>query len=111
MRCCGGCRTRRRDLPARGVGRQHGGRDAGRIGADALLVRVGAYYHGIGKLVAPDFFIENFAAGANPHAGLDLLQSTRVIHPHVTGGLELAHREGLPVTCGRASSRSTTARA
>lgn len=72
-------------------------RAAARIGADPLLVRVGAYYHDIGKLVAPAFFVENIPAGSeSPHEGLDPLQSTRVIHQHVSGGAELARKEGLP---------------
>ena len=71
-------------------------RAADDIGANALLVRVGAYYHDIGKLVAPDFFAENFTEDENPHDGLDPLQSTRVIHQHVTGGIEMARRERLP---------------
>ncbi|MFN8639856.1 MAG: HDIG domain-containing protein [Dehalococcoidia bacterium] len=71
-------------------------RAADRIGADAQLVRVGAYYHDVGKLVAPAFFVENAHPEANPHEGLDPLQSTRVIHQHVTAGIELARRAGLP---------------
>ena len=71
-------------------------RAADRIGADPLLARVGAYYHDIGKLTAPGFFIENTGNEENPHEGLDPLQSTRVIMQHVTGGVELARRSGLP---------------
>jgi putative nucleotidyltransferase with HDIG domain len=71
-------------------------RAADRIGADALLVRVGAYYHDVGKLTGPAFFVENIHSGANPHDGLDPLQSTRVIHQHVTAGVDLARRERLP---------------
>ena len=71
-------------------------RAADRIGADPLLVRVGAYYHDIGKLTAPEFFIENQSDIEDPHATLDPLQSTRVIQQHVQAGLELARREGLP---------------
>lgn len=71
-------------------------RAADRIGADPLLARVGAYYHDIGKLTAPGFFIENTGGEANPHEGLDPLQSTRVIMQHVTGGVELARKSGLP---------------
>lgn len=71
-------------------------RAASRIGADALLVRIGAYYHDVGKLVAPPFFVENAPDEANPHEALDALQSTRVIHQHVSGGVELARRAGLP---------------
>ncbi len=71
-------------------------RAADRIGADALLVRVGAYYHDIGKLHSPSLFVENFGDGANPHEALDPLQSSRVIQLHVTAGVELARRHGLP---------------
>lgn len=71
-------------------------RAADRMGADALLVRVGAYYHDIGKLMAPQFFVENLAPGASPHEHLDPLQSTRVIQQHVTGGVEIARRAHLP---------------
>ena len=70
-------------------------RAADRIGADALLVRIGAYYHDVGKLVAPPFFVEN-GSEEDPHAALDPLQSTRVILRHVTGGVEIARHEGLP---------------
>ena len=70
-------------------------RAADRIGADPLLVRIGSYYHDIGKLVAPPFFIEN-SSEENPHRSLDPLQSTRVILQHVTAGTEIARREGLP---------------
>ncbi|MXZ46233.1 MAG: HDIG domain-containing protein [Chloroflexi bacterium] len=71
-------------------------RAADRIGADPLLVRVGAYYHDIGKLTAPEFFIENQSEIEDPHATLDPLQSTRLIQQHVQVGLDLARREGLP---------------
>ncbi|MEZ4553406.1 MAG: HD family phosphohydrolase [Dehalococcoidia bacterium] len=70
-------------------------RAAERIGADPLLVRIGSYYHDIGKLVAPPFFIEN-SGEESPHQPLDPLQSTRVILQHVTAGVEIARREGLP---------------
>lgn len=71
-------------------------RAADRIGADALLVRVGAYYHDIGKLHAPSLFVENFGDSANPHEALDPLQSSRVIMLHVTAGVELARKHRLP---------------
>jgi putative nucleotidyltransferase with HDIG domain len=71
-------------------------RAADRIGADPLLARVGAYYHDIGKLAAPTFFIENVGSEDSPHEGLDPLQSTRVIMQHVTGGVELGRKAGLP---------------
>ncbi len=70
-------------------------RAADRIGANPLVARVGAYYHDVGKLVAPGFFVEN-QAGESPHEGLDPLQSTRVIQQHVTGGVEIARKAGLP---------------
>jgi putative nucleotidyltransferase with HDIG domain len=70
-------------------------RAADRIGADPLLVRIGSYYHDIGKLVAPPFFIEN-SGEESPHQPLDPVQSTRVILQHVTAGVEIARREGLP---------------
>src|SRR5262249_28327525 len=62
---------------------------------DPLLVRIGSYYHDIGKLVAPPFFIEN-SGEESPHQPLDPLQSTRVILQHVTARIEIARREGLP---------------
>ena len=71
-------------------------RAADRIGADPLLVRVGAYYHDVGKLASPGFFVENSGDGDDPHASLDPLQSTRVIQQHVTAGVDIARREGLP---------------
>jgi putative nucleotidyltransferase with HDIG domain len=70
-------------------------RAAAHIGADPLLVRIGAYYHDVGKLVAPAFFIEN-SGETNPHATLDPLQSTRVIQSHVNSGVDIARRAGLP---------------
>ena len=70
-------------------------RAADRIGADPLLVRVGAYYHDVGKLTAPEFFIEN-QSEEDPHSTLDPLQSTRMIQQHVAAGVELARREGIP---------------
>ena len=70
-------------------------RAADRIGANPLVARVGAYYHDVGKLVAPGFFVEN-QSGESPHEGLDPLQSTRVIQRHVTGGVEIARKAGLP---------------
>ncbi len=66
------------------------------IGADALLTRVGAYYHDIGKLLRPYFFVENQLAGINPHEGLDPATSARIIIGHVPEGAELARKHGLP---------------
>ncbi len=69
---------------------------AERIGANALLARVGAYYHDIGKITRPYFFTENQAQGTNPHDQLDPRSSVEVILSHVTDGLELARRYHLP---------------
>jgi hypothetical protein len=66
------------------------------IGADALLARVGCYYHDIGKLLRPGFFIENQLGGANPHDALDPADSARIISDHVTDGINLARQYGVP---------------
>ena len=71
-------------------------RAAERVGADPLLVRVGAYYHDIGKLTRPYFFIENQFDGKNVHDTLDPQTSARVVAAHVRDGLELAERYRLP---------------
>ncbi|ADV61870.1 metal dependent phosphohydrolase [Isosphaera pallida ATCC 43644] len=69
---------------------------AKRIGADALLVRVGAYFHDIGKMFKPDYFVENQSNGRNRHANLAPAMSTLVIIGHVKDGVELARSNGLP---------------
>jgi hypothetical protein len=69
---------------------------AERIGADALLTRVGAYYHDVGKISRPYFFTENQAKGVNPHDRLDPQTSAEVIIDHVKDGLELARHYRLP---------------
>jgi putative nucleotidyltransferase with HDIG domain len=67
------------------------------IGADPLLARVAAYYHDIGKLVQPFFFIENQANRVNPHDELnDPYESARIIIQHVTDGVALARKYRLP---------------
>ncbi len=60
------------------------------IGANALLARVGAFYHDIGKTVRPYFFTENQMEGANPHDLLDPETSAQIIRRHTRDGLELA---------------------
>jgi putative nucleotidyltransferase with HDIG domain len=60
------------------------------IGANALLARVGAFYHDIGKTVRPYFFTENQMEGANPHELLDPETSAQIIRRHTRDGLELA---------------------
>jgi putative nucleotidyltransferase with HDIG domain len=67
------------------------------IGADAMLARVGALYHDIGKLLNPFFFIENQPQGnINPHNDLDPETSASTIIRHVTDGLELGRKYHLP---------------
>jgi cyclic-di-AMP phosphodiesterase PgpH len=66
------------------------------IGADVLLTRVGCYYHDIGKLARPGFFIENQLGGDNPHDALDPADSARIIADHVEDGLNLARQYRLP---------------
>jgi len=73
-----------------------GERAADLIGADSLLVRVGCYYHDIGKLSRPGYFIENQLGGDNPHDELDPLASSRIVQEHVRHGLELARKHRLP---------------
>ncbi len=67
------------------------------IGADAMLARVGALYHDIGKVINPYFFIENQPPGnVNPHNDLDAESSASTIIRHIPDGLDLAHRYHLP---------------
>jgi putative nucleotidyltransferase with HDIG domain len=65
------------------------------IGANALLARIGSLYHDIGKVAAPDYFVEN-QTGSNPHDRLRPAQSAKIITSHVTYGLRLAKEIGLP---------------
>jgi len=69
---------------------------AERIGADSLLTRIGAYYHDIGKMLHPYFFIENQIDHSNVHDQLDPITSSRILQNHVTDGLELARKYRLP---------------
>jgi putative nucleotidyltransferase with HDIG domain len=66
------------------------------IGANALLARVGAYYHDIGKLSKPLYFVENQPRGRNPHDKLKPGTSASIIRNHVREGLELADSVKLP---------------
>jgi len=66
------------------------------IGANPLLVRVGAYYHDIGKLEKPDYFVENQSRGGNRHEELSPNMSCLVIASHVKDGLHFAKMAGLP---------------
>ena len=67
-----------------------------RIGANGLLGRVGCYYHDIGKVKNPQYFVENQIPGNNPHDRLKPLQSAQIIKAHVTDGLALAAEAKLP---------------
>lgn len=70
--------------------------DAARaMGADEQLVRAGALYHDIGKMSNPAFFTEN-QHGVNPHDTLPPEQSARIVISHVTDGLKMADKAGLP---------------
>jgi putative nucleotidyltransferase with HDIG domain len=66
------------------------------IGANGLLARVGAYYHDIGKLKKPQYFVENQVKGRNPHDKLKPTTSAAIIRNHVRDGLELADEYGVP---------------
>ena len=68
---------------------------AAKIGADAQLVRTGALYHDIGKMCNPVFFTEN-QTSVNPHNQLAFDQSAQIIISHVTEGMKMAEKEGLP---------------
>lgn len=68
---------------------------ANKIGGKSQLVRTGALYHDIGKMVNPAFFTEN-QSGANPHKSLSYEQSAQVIISHITDGLKLAEKHNLP---------------
>jgi len=66
------------------------------IGANALLVRVGVYYHDVGKLIKPQYFIENQPSGRNPHDKLKPAMSAAIVRNHVVEGLKLAAEAKLP---------------
>jgi hypothetical protein len=67
------------------------------IGANGLLVRVGAYFHDIGKMLKPQYFIENMQEGVeNRHAHLAPAMSTLIIIGHVKDGVDLAEQHNLP---------------
>lgn len=66
------------------------------IGADTLWVRVGSYYHDIGKIKRPYFFVENQFSLENPHEKLNPSLSTLIITYHVKDGVEIAREHGLP---------------
>ena len=69
---------------------------ANEVDANALLARVGALYHDIGKMNNPLYFSENQSTNYNPHNELDPLQSSKLILNHVRDGIEIAKRNNLP---------------
>lgn len=69
---------------------------ANEIGANAMLVRVGALYHDIGKMNNPTYFTENQVTNVNPHNDLAPKESARIIINHVLEGIEMARRNKLP---------------
>ena len=67
------------------------------IGANGLLCRVGAYYHDIGKMTKPHYFVENMTAGqTSRHESLNPAMSALIIIGHVKDGVELGHQHNLP---------------
>ena len=66
------------------------------IGANALLARVGVYYHDVGKITKPHYFIENQPKGRNPHDKLKPAMSAAIVRSHVAEGLKLADQYRLP---------------
>ncbi|WP_055444983.1 HD family phosphohydrolase [Lacinutrix himadriensis] len=69
---------------------------ANEIGANAMLIRVGALYHDIGKMKNPTFFTENQSTGINPHDELSSNESANIIIDHVLDGIEIARKNNLP---------------
>lgn len=69
---------------------------ASAINANPLLVRVGALYHDIGKMVKPEYFVENQSSGTNEHDKLKPQMSAMVIKSHVSEGVKMAREYGLP---------------
>ncbi len=69
---------------------------ANEIGANAMLVRVGALYHDIGKMNNPSFFTENQTTNMNPHDELTPERSARIIIRHVIEGIEMARKQNIP---------------
>jgi len=66
------------------------------VGANSLVARVGSYYHDIGKVRHPEYFVENQRRGVNPHDHLEPRASARIVSRHVSDGVKLAHAAGLP---------------
>ena len=67
-----------------------------KIGGNAMLVRTGALYHDVGKIINSQYFIENQVAGQNPHENLTRVESAEIIINHVNEGVILARKYKLP---------------
>lgn len=67
-----------------------------KVGGDVQLVRTGALYHDIGKMINPAFFTENQKGGVNPHDNLSFEESAQIIISHVTEGVKMAEKAKLP---------------
>ena len=65
-------------------------------GADPLLVRIGCYFHDVGKILKPGYYIENQIQGENPHDRLSPAASARIVAEHVSLGADLSRRYRLP---------------
>jgi len=93
-----------RDMIVKAPGTYHHSMIVGSLGeaaaesihANSLLVRVGAYFHDIGKTRAPHYFVENQRGGDNPHDRLTPSMSALVVTNHVKEGIELGRKHGLP---------------
>lgn len=68
------------------------------IGADPVTVRVGAYYHDIGKIKRPYFFIENQVGGENPHDKIAPSLSTLIVTSHIKDGMDICREYKIPQT-------------
>ncbi|MEO1487688.1 MAG: HDIG domain-containing metalloprotein [Bacteroidota bacterium] len=69
---------------------------ANEIGANAMLVRVGALHHDIGKMENPTFFTENQTTNSNPHDDIPPKESAKIIIGHVLKGIDIARKNNLP---------------
>jgi putative nucleotidyltransferase with HDIG domain len=67
-----------------------------KVGANPQLIRTGALYHDLGKMVNPNYFVENKIEGINPHESLSFEQSARIITSHVPEGVKIAAKENIP---------------
>ncbi len=71
------------------------------IGANGLLTRVGIYYHDVGKVLKPQFFVENQPGGRNPHDKLKPHTSAAIVREHVIEGEKMAREAGVPDAIAR----------